>query len=207
MPLYSEKKDVNRTFINISKGRFYTKEKGQEPVYYKELEGYLTGFEIAVDYFEKKSHEVIKLFVTDGNEYYSIKIRTDSGYFRTFCNALKNAYINEKFIFSPFYTEEPVKRTVLFIKQIGKDGKYYALKFAHTKNNMGDCPDSEKLNFNGNVLTDYSKQTEYYKKYLRGLTFLPYPKTGNITAEDLIRESISKSNENLDDEIIEDLPF
>ncbi len=169
MPLL-ENSHSKSTYVNISKGRFYTRENGQ-PKYYGELEGYINSVNIIKDTYNGNQFEVLQVLVADDKESFILQMRTDSGYFRSFCNALKSGNIYDKFIFSPFYTEEKGKtRTVLFLKQ-----NSVPLKFYHTLKKMGELPPLEKITYKGKEIWDSTKQINYWKNWLMSLNFIPAP--------------------------------
>ena len=195
-----------KTFVNISKGRLFTRESGKEPVYYGELEGYISSINFKKDQYNGKEFELLQVHISDETDEFIMQMRTDSGYFRTFCNALKSGDIYQKFRFSPSYKEENGKpKTILFLKQ-----NSVALKFYHTVNNMGDLPPLEKITFKGEERWDGSKQIVYWKKYLSSLNFLLPSKGEEITALELVTKGIPEKKDvnPIPPEFIEDdLPF
>ena len=150
------------TFVNISRGKLYVKEKDKEPEYFTELSGYITKVEFRIDEYNGKTFEVAEFHLIDDNERYVLKLRTDSGYFRGLSNSIKSGNPKDKFSIIPSSKEENGKtKTTCFVKQNG-----YSLKHAHTIGNMGDLPQVEKIIFKGQEVWDSSKQLDYWKKYL-----------------------------------------
>jgi hypothetical protein len=150
------------TFVNLSKGKFYTKEKDKEPEYYTDLSGFIVKVEFRMDEFNGQNFEVAEFFVSDAGTMYCLKMRTDSGYFRGFANSLKNGNPKEKFQIVPSYKEQDGKvKTTIFVKQNGN-----VLKHAHTLGNMGDLPQAEKTTFKGKDIWDSTNQITYWKKFL-----------------------------------------
>jgi hypothetical protein len=205
MPLFKSSSSVKKTFVNISKGKFFTRESGKDPIFYGELEGYITSINFKNDEYNGKEFEILQVHISDETDNFIVQMRTDSGYFRTFCNALKSGDIYKKFRFSPYYKEENGKpKTVLFLKQ-----NSIPLKFYHTQKNMGDLPPLEKINFKGQEHWDGTKQINFWKDYLSSLNFLPVPENSHITAIDLVTEK--KDNEiapkSIPEDFNDDLPF
>jgi len=200
------KESSGKTFVNISKGRFFTREAGKEPVFYGELEGYISSINFKNDQYNGKEFELLQVHVSDETEQFIVQMRTDSGYFRTFCNALKSGDIYQKFRFSPYYKEENGKpKTVLFLKQ-----NSVTLKFYHTVNNMGDLPSLEKINFRGQEVWDGSKQIAYWKKYLSSLNFMSSLPEKEVTALELVTKGVTENkpkSDLLEGFIEDDLPF
>jgi hypothetical protein len=201
MPLIKDSSNRRNTYINISKGKFYTKESGKDPVFYGELEGYINGLNFKNDVYNGKEFEILQLSVSDDTENFILQMRVDSGYFRSFCNALKSGNIFDKFRFSPFYSEENGKpRTVLFLKQ-----NSIPLKFYHTQKNMGDLPPLEKIMVRGQEIWDGTKQINYWKNFLLSLNFLP-PIDESIIPKIEASHSSNAPSEKIE-HIDDDLPF
>ncbi len=195
-----------KTFVNISKGRLFTRETGKDPVYYGELEGYISSINFKRDQYNGKEFELVQVHVSDEGDEFVLQMRTDSGYFRSFCNALKSGDIYQKFRFSPYYKEENGKpKTVMFLKQ-----NSVTLKFYHKLDNMGDLPPLEKINFRGEEVWDGSKQIAYWKNYLSSLNFLPPSNGKEVTALELVTKGVSENKDfnPIPPEFMEeDLPF
>jgi hypothetical protein len=198
MPLIKEGSE-KATYVNVSKGKFYTKESGKDPVFYGELEGYITAISFIIDEYQGKKFEKCQIHVVDDNDIFILKIKVDSRYFRTFCNFLKNANIYDKIRFSPYYKEEQngYKNVVMFLKQ-----NSVALKSYHTKDNPRGLPDAPKINFKGEETTDFTQQNEYYKNYLRTLKFVSTQE--NESGSDVGGKPTTTTQNDLIDD---DLPF
>ena len=84
------------TFVNISKGKFIIK-VGEGYETYDNLTGRITGVEIRMDEYNKVQFEVVVFTIVDNIDTYFLKVRCDSGYFRSMCNALKSGDINTFF--------------------------------------------------------------------------------------------------------------
>jgi len=150
------------TFVNISKGRLYTKEKEKEPQYFKDISGYIVKTEIKMDEFKGEKVETMLFYILDDGERYCLKMRTDSGYFRALVNCLKSGDLKEKFIITPNYKEVDGKpKTTCFVKQDGS-----ILKHFHTKANQGDLPEYKIITLKGKEVVDSSNQLEYWKNWL-----------------------------------------
>lgn len=154
-------------FVNISNGRLYTKEKDKEPVYFDTIGGTIIGVTFKEEEYQGKKYEKAHIAMMDGEEKYDLGIRTDSGYFRGFCNSLKNGDPTEKIKVSPSYKEKDGKpQTTCFVQQRGQ-----ALKHAYTMANMGDLPQVEKVTFKGQTQYDGSAQIAFWKNWLLSIKF------------------------------------
>lgn len=192
MALSNTKKVI---FVNLSKGKFIIK-IGDRYETYDNLTGRLTGVEIRIDEVNKIKFEVVVFSLVDNNDTYKLKLRCDSGYFRNLCNALKNANLNKIIKFSPTYKEINGKAvTGMYVIQDEK-----ALKHAHTKDNLGDCPPLEWVTFKGKGDWDNTKQLEYWKNWLKSLKFESISNDNTDKISD-VQEVSSLPEEN------EDLPF
>lgn len=185
------------TFVNISRGKLYTKEKEKEPVYYTEIYAYITRVDFRQDEYNGEKFEVAEISFWDDGKKYVLKMRTDSGYFRGLANSIKSGNTKEKFVIIPNYKEEEGKKpkTTCFVKQNG-----VTLKFTHTINNMGDCPEAEKVTFKGKDVWDFTKQVDFFKKFLTNADWYKAPAISNVEKE-IFEPPV-------DDEFIDDdLPF
>lgn len=183
------------TFVNVSKGKLYTKEKEKDPVFYTEISAYITRVEFRADELNGKKFEVAEFNMLEEGEKYVLKLRTDSGYFRGLVNSLKSGNTKEKFTIIPNYKEEEGKtKTTCFVKQNGD-----TLKHAHTLANPGDLPPAEKVSFKGQEMWDSSNQLTYWKKFLTNASWY------KPTEETSQQEDVPPPFE--DDFIDDDLPF
>lgn len=155
------------TFVNISNGRLYTKSKDQPPVYYTDIDGTITKVDFSKEEYQGKQFEVAKFTMVDKGDKFVLQMRVDSGYFRGFCNSLRTGDPTMPINISPSYKEKDGKpQTTCFVKQFGK-----VLKFAFTKDHMGDYPQLEQITFKGQTQWDGTKQIEYWKKWLSSIQF------------------------------------
>ena len=152
----------NVTYVSISKGRFFTKLKDREPVFYTDLLAYITKVEFRDDEYNCKKFELAKFTMIEDGRTFILQIRTDSGYFRSLVNCLKSGNTKEKYNIIPNFKEiEGKTKTTCFVKQDGK-----TLKHFHTINNMGDLPEAKKVVFKGQEVWDSSNQLSYWKNWL-----------------------------------------
>ena len=159
--------DNRATFVNISEGRLYTKEKGdKERNYFTDIDGTITRVEFKDEEYQGQKFEVAKITLVDNDDRFILQMRTDSGYFRGFCNSLKSSpNPTERINIAPSSKEKDGKpQTTCFVKQYGR-----ALKHAHTKDNMGDLPQVNKVTFKGKEQWDATEQIEYWKKWLSSI--------------------------------------
>ena len=179
------------TYVNIKEGKFVVKNKNGEIESFGGLQGKLKKAEFVQEEYQGKKYEKAKLSFDFNGETYILQVRTDSGYFRGFCNSLRSGNPSEIVTLKPSSKKDDkgkVQNTI-FVQQ---DGSY--LKHAFTKDNMGDLPDLEKVTFKGEVQYDNTKQIEFWKNWLSKI----YNSNSRIIENSEIDE---------DDEYIDDLPF
>ena len=190
----------NGTYVHISNGKLVVKENGEQ-VFYDQLTGVITNVEFVIEEYNQKQFEVVRFTLQDGDDKYILKIRTDSGYFRGFVNALKMANIKQPIVVSPSSKEENGKtRTTCFLRQNGKP-----LKHAFTKDNMGDLPQVERVTLNGIEHWDSTKQLIYWKTWLMSITW--QLNNENRHKQDGVNTTITQDEFNELDAIDDDLPF
>ena len=192
--------NTNGTYVHISNGKLVVKENGEQ-VFYDQLTGIITNVEFVIEEYNQKQFEVVRFTLQDGDDKYILKIRTDSGYFRGFVNALKMANITQPIVVSPSSKEENGKtRTTCFLRQNGKP-----LKHAFTKDNMGDLPQVERVTLNGIEHWDSTKQLIYWKTWLMSITW--QLNNENRHKQDGVNTTITQDEFNELDAIDDDLPF
>jgi hypothetical protein len=192
--------NTNGTYVHISNGKLVVKENGEQ-VFYDQLTGVITNVEFVIEEYNQKQFEVVRFTLQDGDDKYILKIRTDSGYFRGFVNALKMANITQPIVVSPSSKEENGKtRTTCFLRQNGKP-----LKHAFTKDNMGDLPQVERVTLNGIEHWDSTKQLTYWKTWLMSITW--QLNNENRHKQDGVNTTITQDEFNELDAIDDDLPF
>jgi hypothetical protein len=179
------------TYVNIKEGKFLVKNKNGEIENFGGLQGKLKKAEFVQEEYQGKKYEKAKLSFDYNGEIYILQVRTDSGYFRGFCNSLKSGNPTELVVIKPTSKKDDkgkVQNTI-FVQQ---NGTY--LKHAFTKDNMGDLPPLDKVEFRGDIQYDNSKQVNYWKNWLQ-----------SVTNPQL---SITDLDEDIDlEEIPDDLPF
>lgn len=155
--------DNRATFVNISNGQLYTKEKDKERQYFTDIDGTITKVEFKDEEYQGQHFEVAKITLIDKDDRYILQMRTDSGYFRGFCNSLKSSpNPTEKINIAPSSKEKDGKpQTTCFVKQYGRP-----LKHAHTKDNPGDLPQVKEVTFKGKTQWDGTDQINYWKNWL-----------------------------------------
>jgi hypothetical protein len=195
-----ENNNSNGTYVHISNGRLVVKQNGEQ-VFYDQLTGIITNVEFIIDEYNEKQYEVLRVTLIDDHDKYLLKIRTDSGYFRGFVNALKMANITQPIVISPSSKEENGKtRTTCFLRQNGKP-----LKHAFTKDNMGDLPQVERVSVNGVEQWDSTKQLNYWKTWLMGISWQLNKET--LNKQEGVNTTITQDEFDAMESIDDDLPF
>lgn len=161
-----EKNTGRATFVNIKEGQLYTKEKaGAEPEFFGSLSGSIVKIDFKEDEYQGKKFEICAVTIVDKGERFLLQMRTDSGYFRGFCNSLRTGDATLPVTLIPSSKKENDKpKTTIFVNQNGK-----SLKHAFVKDNMGDLPPVESREWKGNIEWDGTAQIAYWKKWLSGL--------------------------------------
>jgi hypothetical protein len=183
--------NLNATYVNIKEGSLVIKTKDGILESYDSLEGIIDKVEFITEQYEGKNIEKAKFYINAIGELFILQIKTNSGYFRGFCNSLASSSTPKdmlKIVPSLKKDEKGKPKSTCFI---GQNGKF--LKHAFTKDNMGALPDLEKITFRGETQYDNSKQIEFWKNWL----FEIYNKNISITENEEIE----------DDDFIDDLPF
>lgn len=163
-------------YLNIKEGKLIHKNKQGEVETYEGVGGRIDKVEFVKDEYDGKTYEKANIYISHVGENYIVQMRTDSGYFRNFCNALKNGDPKQETFIKPSYSKENGKTTATCF--VSQNGKY--LKHAHTKDNPGDLPPLEKITFKGETKYDNAKQLEYWKNWLSkavGENTPPVPET------------------------------
>jgi len=185
-----ERKSV--IFVNIKDGKFVVKNKKGDPEIYDALQGVISRVDFKMDEYQGKTYELAKITIGYIGEIYVIQMRTDSGYFRGFCNSLKSGNHKDEITIKPssIKNESGKTATTCFIQQNGK-----FLKHFYTKDNLGDLPPLDKIEFKGKTQYDNTKQIAFWKNWLSSLFESHTPKqTPKIQDEDF-------------EEFADDLPF
>jgi hypothetical protein len=156
----------NTTYLNIKEGKlvYGPKDNKKESV---AVAGTITKVEFVTEEYQGNNYEKAKITIIDGPDRFLLQMNVDSGYFRGFCNALRTGNPTEVVRIKPNYKEEDgKKKSTCFVEQNGK-----ALKHAFTKDHPGDLPPVEKVTFKGKDAYDGTKQMEYWKNWLKSITW------------------------------------
>lgn len=156
-------------YLSIKQGRLVYKDKKTGE---KKDVGFVSGFITGVRFDEKEwegqKWEECALSMVDGDDKYVVQMKTDSGYFRAFCNALKSGDPTKKVKLSPTFSEEGSKKSSgMFVNQ----GSDKALPWYSTKNDPKDVPALKAVTFKGKTVYDGSEQIEYWKKWLNSISW------------------------------------
>ena len=152
------------TYLNISNGKLVYKESGSEEKKSADsASGFIKKVEFCDDEYNGQSFNKAKITISDGGEIdYLLQMRTDSGYFRGFCNSLRSGNPLGDIKICPSAKEVNGKKQITcFVQQ---DGKW--LKHFFNKDNNGDLPVLEKVNFKGKDIYDGTAQVNYWKEWL-----------------------------------------
>lgn len=194
------------TFLNIKEGNLVVKQTDGTLKAYRSIGGKIGKISFVKETYEGKEYEKAKIYINANGDGFLLQMRTDSGYFRGFCNSLRssNDPAGEVEI-SPSYKKEADKfpQTTCFVSQNEKP-----LKHAFTKDNPGDFPALKIIESGNKKFYDNTEQIEYWKKWLLE-TFGAYTEpeqpssaTSGETGTAYFNPAVTTINEPLDD-----LPF
>ncbi len=191
------------TFVNVKQGKLYIKPKDEEAQFFDFLEGTITKVDFSQESYNGQDYERANIVMVDGDDKYLLQLRTDSGYFRGFANSLRSGNPTDKIKVTPYYKEENGKpSTTCFVQQYGKILKHY-----FTRDNPGDYPQLEQVDFKGKTMWDGSKQIEYWKKWFASLQFENEFIASSTASHASLDISSNRSTQSYNEEIKDDLPF
>lgn len=190
------------TFVNIKEGKLYIKPKDSEVQFFDALSGVITKVEFANETYEGNTFERARITILDGEDKYLLQIRTDSGYFRGFCNSLRMGNPTEKIRCAPSYKKEEGEnpQTTFFIQQNGTTLKHYS-----TMEHPEDVPQITKVKFKGKDVWDGTEQIEYWKNWLKSIQWEHEVIAGGNGVQQKPPQHIPEANDIT--EPIDDLPF
>jgi hypothetical protein len=187
-------------YVSIKNGELVIKNKDKSVSKYKTIKGTIYDVKYKMDFYENVEFELAQIFIKDGDERYCLQMKTDSGYFRGFCNSLKSGDITKPVILKPHIEKDGSRnKTTIFVKQ-EIDGKLVSLKHLHTVNNMGDCPSVKEVYFGNKKHWDGSEQLQFFKNWLISHGWESHK-------EDDKEEDDIPSNHSYSDISDDDLPF
>lgn len=171
------------TYLSIKEGKLVVKKNGVSQIY-DGLQGTVTKVDFVKEEYQGNQYEKANIYVNHEGQAYILQMHVDSGYFRNFCNALKNGKPKEEVYIQPSYKKDENGRVSAgcFISQ---GGKY--LKHAHTKDNPGDLPPLEKVTFKGETRYDNTKQLAYWKEWL-----------ASVFGEDVVEPEVENAGDDSD---------
>ncbi len=203
------------TYLNIKKGRIAYKDKiTKEKKDSGAISGFITGCKFEIKNYEGRDYEQCNLTIIDGDQHFTLQMRTDSGYFRCFCNSLKNGDSTKRVKIVPMYEEDGAKKkSWMYVHQNGDEK---GLQWYSTKADPKDVPALDKVMFKGKEEWDGTKQLEYWKNWCNttkwadafessSLTRLPETKTEKKSADET--NQFKDIGNPLADIDTEDLPF
>lgn len=158
----------SRTFINIKEGKFVTK-KGDEAHSNDTLQDVLISkMEFVAKDYQGKPYEALKVVFKgiDDNDYI-LEIRTESSYFRSFINLVRNADLSQPVTVKVRqYMDDGKQKRVIFITQNDESLKWYS-----TSANRKDVPQVKETIYKGQKMIDDTEVIEYWKKWVNSLYF------------------------------------
>ncbi len=201
-----ETNDGSLLYLNIKNGKIAYKKDGEK----KETDavsGVITAIKFEDKEYEGKKYVQLALTIVDGAEKFILQMNTDSGYFSTFCNALRTGDPTKRIKISPWLEVKGTKKkSGIFVEQFGN-----ALKWYSKKDNPMDVPPLESTEFGGKTLWSSQKQQDYWKAWLLSIKWeheivagsLSQPPVNN--AKSTANNDIITDVESIDDS--SDLPF
>lgn len=168
MLIKQNQKSPNGIFVNVSEGalHIYNKSLPEGKETFASIKGRIFNVDFVMDEYQGKKFEKAQIFLKSEEKTYIVQMKTDSGYFRSFCNALKNGDVSKDVTITPSSKKENGKNQITcFVNQEGRYLKHYFTKdFKGTGNDI--LPDMGKVEFKGVSYADWTKVTEYWKNWL-----------------------------------------
>jgi hypothetical protein len=190
----SNNKNSQITYVNIKKGVLVVKQKDKTYLNFTDLTGTVYDVKYIIDNYNNNEFELAQIFLNDGKGNFCLQMKTDSGYFRSFCNSIKSGDITKPMTIVPKFDDKNGKnKTIIFVYQNKK-----ALKHFHTLNNMGDLPPVLKVTFKGKESWDGTEQLEYFKNWLMSAVNKSVPEITDTNDSDNIDDI---NNEEISDEV------
>jgi len=196
-------------FLNIKEGKISYKDKATgEKKTCGFVEGLITDVKFEIKEWEGKKYEQVSVTIVDGAEKYILQMKTNSGYFRAFCNCLKSGDVTKRTKFTPTYSEDGAsKNSGMFVNQQGVEK---SLPWYSTKKDPKDVPPLKPVTFNGETKWDGTEQLKYWRDWLNSIKW-----TSDFEAGSMSQPSVStttathnpdQSGPVVSDDL-EDLPF
>lgn len=157
------------TYLNIKKGKLSYKNSQGEASEAGYIDGFITKVEFEEKEWEGKKHEQCKLTIVDGEDKFQLQMKTDSGYFRNFCNAFKSGNPKLRTKITPTYKEDGAKKqSGCFVEQNGTALKWF---YSKANENLDEIPKLEVHEVKKQKIYDGTNQIEFWKKWLLSLDF------------------------------------
>jgi hypothetical protein len=132
------------------------------------LRGRIVGQFFKDDEFNGKKFRICLLHTVYDDERTIISIRTDTGYFRTFCNYLASAKVKNRhpslLIFSPSFKEQDGKKIAALFLQDAELLNWY--KAFHNKLTQ-TLPEPIAVQVNGQNVWDWTPITNFYEQFIK----------------------------------------
>ena len=99
------KKTEGVTYLNIKEGKLVSKKNGVLETF-DGVKGTISKIEFIKDEYEGKPYEKAAIHISYVDENFILQMHVDSGYFRNFCNALKNGNPKEEVYIQPSFKKD-----------------------------------------------------------------------------------------------------
>lgn len=169
------------TYLNIKKGKISYKNHQGEAKESDFIEGFITGVNFETKTYEGKEYEECKINIVDGSDKYQLQMKTDSGYFRGFCNAFRSGEAKLLTKITPTFKEEGAKKqSGCFVEQKGNTLKWY---YSKANGNQDVVPKLVVHEVKKQKIYDGSDAIEFWKKWLLSLKFKDESEANEISSE------------------------
>lgn len=169
-------------YLNIKNGKIAYKTKDGEKKETDAVSGIITAVKFEDKEYEGKKYVQCALTIVDGEEKFLLQMSQESGYFSTFCNALRTGDPIKRLKITPWIQVDGIKKkSGVFVEQFGKSLKWYS-----TKSDPKDVPPMESTVFGGKTLWSSEKQQAYWKNWLMSIKW----------DNEFLASSLSQTNSN-----------
>lgn len=149
-------------WIRIKDGNFVYWD-GQKEITYDQMKGQIVGYYIKENEINGQKFEECLFTLNCEGEKYILSMRTDSSYFRIFCNYIPNLDLNESILIKVrMDVIQGKKKGSIFVKQFANWIKAY-----FTRDDMKDYPGPKIINLGEKIVYDNTDQINYWKNYLK----------------------------------------
>ena len=166
----SNSESGNKTFVNVSNGKFFIKDrKTGEKVEYSQITGVITNMKFVKKEYDKREYLALVVTIEDIKDTLLLEMSVESGYFRSFIAAIRNADLNKEVQLNANVQERDngKKSHTIFVRQDDT-----AIKWYFTKDDRKDVPEITPIEVKGKFVGyDDEDFIQYWKDWVASLSF------------------------------------